>query len=107
MFHPKGNLATLELVNDTGCTIYLEKGTVMGTAAKAEELPLPERGKSKMRKVQQATGRELPAHLRDLYKRSGKGLTDQDREDLRQLLIEYADVFAAHDLDLGCFNATP
>ena len=41
------------------------------------------------------------------FRCQGKVLTDQEREDLRQLLIEYADVFAAHDLDLGCFNATP
>ena len=44
-FHPNGNLATLKLVNDADCTIYLEEGTVMGTAAKAEELPLLERGR--------------------------------------------------------------
>ena len=105
--HPKGNLATLQLVNDTCYTIYLEEGTVMGTAAMAEELLLLERGKRKVRKMQQATGRKLPEHLTDLYTRSGKGLTDEEREELQQLLVEYGDVFAAHDLDLGCFNATP
>ena len=105
--HPKGNLATLQLVNDTCYTIYLEECTVMGTAAMAEELPLLERGKRKVRKVQQATGRKLPEHVTDLYTRLGKGLTDKEREELQQLLVEYGDVFAAHDLDLGCFNATP
>lgn len=51
-FHSKGNLATLQLVNDTDCTIDLEKGTMTSTDAKTEELPLPGKGKRKMRKVQ-------------------------------------------------------
>ena len=79
----------------------------MGTASMAEELPLLEKGKRKVRKVQQAAGRKLPEHLTDLCARSGKGLTGKEREELQQLLVEYGDVFAAHDLDLGCFNATP
>lgn len=45
----------------------------------------------------------MPEHLVDLYKRS----SEAEKEELKALLIEYADVFSAHDLDLGCFSATP
>ena len=64
-------------------------------------------GKREKESKEGATGRKLPEHLTELYTRSGKGLTDKERKKLQQFLVEYGDVFAAHDLDLGCFSATP
>jgi hypothetical protein len=36
--------------------------------------------------------------------RAIKGLHPQERKKLKSLLIEYQDVFAKHDLDLGCLT---
>jgi hypothetical protein len=49
---------------------------------------------------------DLPAHLTDLYERSIKHLNNEEQKlKLRRLLVEYQDVFARHDLDLGCLMA--
>ena len=47
----------------------------------------------------------LPSHLEDLLKRSAEGLDEDERMQLKMLLVEFQDVFAKHDLDLGCLYA--
>ena len=109
-FHSRGKFATIQFVNDTDCTVFMEAGTVVGTVIAGDEMPIPEKkGERKVRKVRrkEASSQVLPEHLVDLYKRSSEGLTEAEKEELKALLIEYADVFSAHDLDLGCFSATP
>jgi hypothetical protein len=44
----------------------------------------------------------IPPHLTDMYDRAINGLNPEERKKLKSLLIEYQDVFAKHDLDLGC-----
>ena len=51
-------------------------------------------------------GVQLPAKLQDLFDRSKVHLEDAQAEQLAHLLLEYEDVFAEHDLDLGCFTET-
>ena len=97
--------ARVHLLNDTDRTLNLPEGKVLGTAWEATT-PLERKVAGKVR----CTGPEeaepdLPPHLRDLYERSGKELSDQQRKGLKTLLVGHADVFAAHDLDLGCFAA--
>lgn len=112
----------MQLVNDTDRTILIEEDTVVGIAIQAEECnsgePKQSAGKPvatfKARKAaemngkgkkQKPEGQQLPEHLTGLFERSSQGLAEGEKEALKQLLIEYADVFAAHDLDLGCFGA--
>lgn len=47
-----------------------------------------------------------PPHLTDLFEKSKVDLTREQAETLARLLIEYQDVFAQHDLDLGCYTGT-
>ena len=47
---------------------------------------------------------ELPEHLRCLYEECQKRLTTEQAKFVRELLIEFADVFATHDLDIGRFT---
>ena len=47
---------------------------------------------------------ELPEHLRCLYEECRKRLTTEQAKFVRELLIEFADVFATHDLDIGRFT---
>ena len=46
----------------------------------------------------------MPEHLQDLFARSCDGLTEEQSIQVGGLLKEYQDVFAKHDLDLGCFT---
>ena len=46
----------------------------------------------------------MPKHLEDLFKRSCEGLTVEQCTRLGQLLMSFEDIFAKHDLDLGCFT---
>ena len=44
---------------------------------------------------------EMPPHLADLYEKSTEGLTQEEAEQVRKLLVEYADVFSRGSEDLG------
>jgi transposase InsO family protein len=45
---------------------------------------------------------KLPEHLEDLYKRSCENLTNEQSVRVAKLLLEFSEIFAKHDLDLGC-----
>ena len=47
----------------------------------------------------------LPEHLWSLYEDTLPNLTASQAEELLEVLVSYADVFARNDLDIGCFNA--
>ena len=49
-------------------------------------------------------GSFLPEHLSELYEKSNTELDENQRVQLKQLLIEYADVFSSHDFDLGNYR---
>ena len=53
----------------------------------------------------QSKSRELPAHLRDMFEEAKKLLMAEQVERVRQVLLEFADVFATRDLDIGRFTA--
>ena len=44
---------------------------------------------------------EMPPHLAELYEKSIEGLTQAEAEQVRKLLVEYADVFSRGSEDLG------
>ena len=48
--------------------------------------------------------RELPGHLKDLFQRSIEHLNAEEQVQLADLLIEYEDVFAQSEFDLGNFS---
>ena len=47
----------------------------------------------------------VPNHIKDLFVRSRVNLDEEQSVKLAQFLIEFADVFAKDDTDLGCFSA--
>ena len=47
---------------------------------------------------------DVPHHLKDLFERSIPTLSNSETNQLASLLIEYSDVFAESDTDLGCFT---
>ena len=47
---------------------------------------------------------ELPEHVRCLYEECRKRLPAEQAKFVRELLIEFADAFATHDMDIGRFT---
>lgn len=47
---------------------------------------------------------ETPEHLQELYERTGKDLSLNERDKIKELLLKYREIFAKHDLDLGCLK---
>ena len=92
--------ATPELASEHGtpswqpsCTSPRQTPSTMPLADTAETLP-----------EDSGTG-VLPDKLHDLYEQSQKHLTSTQAAQLKQLLCEFEDVFADHDLDLGCLSS--
>ena len=48
--------------------------------------------------------RRLPAHLQSMYDDAATRLSEEQAARLHELLLDFADVFAAHDLDIGEFT---
>ena len=105
--HPRGETAVVQLINDTNSTIFVEAETLLGIASEAQVLEANQTEHNQARRAETYQHQTLPAHLKDLFERSAEDLSPQQREDLKNLLLRYADVFATHDLDLGCFSETP
>ena len=120
-----GNVCPVNLVNDSNQYVKLRKDTVLGQTeavsglmecstevlghnASQNTLWSPDI-QIKQSKLNTETENEpkdiIPPHLRDMYDRAIKGLNPEERKKLKSLLIEYQDVFAKHDLDLGCLTA--
>ena len=45
-------------------------------------------------------------HVKELYQRPKGRPTESESEALKNLLLEYENVFAKHDMDLGSYTAT-
>ena len=50
------------------------------------------------------TDAELPSHLEEMFGRAGSQLTREQGGKLKNLLVEYGDIFAKHEMDLGEFS---
>lgn len=48
---------------------------------------------------------DMPAHIQGLFERSTEHLNAEQSAQLASLLVEFQDVFARDDFDLGCFTA--
>ena len=92
------------LINDSNVSHVLEAGTVVGLAEPVRVLDVSD-SEGRIRQVVSRGSEQIPAHLVDLHKRSQVNLTAEQKSVLEDLLREYAEVFAAHDLDLGYFQA--
>ena len=71
-----------------------------GDSVVVQEKPEQSQSESQGREEEQ----ELPEHVRCLYEECRKRLTAEQAKFVRELLIEFADAFATHDLDIGRFT---
>ena len=91
MVEPMETVETPEIDSYAVNTVQVESST-----AGAEE--------SGKEQEETATDTELPEHVRGLFEECCKRLTAEQARLVRELLIQFADVFATHDLDIGCFT---
>ncbi len=92
--HP---LAVVRLLNLTGKRRKLRKGTEVAQCELVESVQLPQ----KEGREEGSGTVELPDHLRELFERSASGLTADQRQHLRSLLLRYSHVFSVGPHDLG------
>jgi transposase InsO family protein len=116
---------TICVVNTSNKYRILKKGTQVAKAVPVDEVvkeELQEEGRVCMSTEETGTGQNsqsaikgttgitnedrktLPPHLKDMYEASTKCLDPQQCDQLASVLIEYQDVFAKTDFDLGTFT---
>ena len=110
-FNSKGKNAVAQFVNDTSNAIFVEKGTVLGTAVAAGILNGPRPGHRRIRRLTRTAERmklsKLPPHIQDCYEKSKNHLEGDDSKlkHFQDLLLDFKSGFAEHDMDLGHFTA--
>ena len=83
-----------------------EKCSVM-PETKSVDLKCSKIGQSEIMQVSKETNSEkseVRTHLQVLYDKSSEKLSENERKVLQSVLTDYEDVFAKHDLDIGCFE---
>ncbi|XP_045202353.2 uncharacterized protein LOC123555830 [Mercenaria mercenaria] len=109
--HQGGDHPSLAVINMSNNFQVLKRGQWVATAQDPLEIS-PEvegvRGEASARVNRVAKGppeqTQVPEHLRVILDRKYEHLTDEQTADLKSLLIEFQDVFAKDDLDLGHFR---
>ena len=80
--------------------------TELSAGTLAEEDPsVVHKSNKEVNQPQHAETRELPEHLQDLFDRAKELLTPEQAARVKKALLEFADVFAKTDLDIGQFTA--
>ena len=100
----------MSFVNLSDSKITLFKNQKVGKVYEVDEIhPSGESDHTDILQTTQAkhtTGNgRLPEHLEDMYESSCMKLNQKEQYDLKNLLIEFADVFSVHEFDLGNFTA--
>ncbi len=112
----------VQIVNDHDVFITLKPGDLIGIATEVKELeqqmepskedkwdktPEPkviQRASIKTILTKQQMEDSLPTHLTMLFKTASANLTESQALTFGEALHEYLDVFATHDLDIGCLK---
>lgn len=87
----------IRVMNPGETDSVLPEGMIVGMIMSAEVEDIP----SETRMVNQ----ELPPHLLDLYERSTVNIHTQYHDQVKQCLIDFADVFSKSSSDIGCTDA--
>ena len=109
-FHTSTSRLLVQCINDTNFSIVLEKGLVIGVVEEGVEIQenqTPTAGNQNFAKVRNLKETNLPPHLEELFERSTPELNENESKRLKELLTSFQDIFSAHDLDIGCFDAVP
>ena len=93
----------VRILNPTSSNIVLNSKTVIGVMQEVDEVkPFPyATNVNDSCQTKAVKEQKVPEHLQDLFKRSCKNLTQQQSQELKQLLIKHQNVFAKSANDLG------
>ncbi|KAK3084013.1 hypothetical protein FSP39_006719 [Pinctada imbricata] len=99
----------MSFVNNSNNKVTLFKNQKVGYAYEVDEIPpvADLTGSLHISQVTKEQGKQgtVPEHLTDLYQRSCSELDENQQVTLENLLNSYADVFSAHEYDIGNFTA--
>lgn len=103
----RGNITAMNFINDSSTAVRIEEGTIVEETEAYAEICHEEESPILIRKHQTSAqvDDELLEHLTDLYNRSTPALNDREKCRIKQLLVEYHDIFSKHDLDLDCLTS--
>ncbi|MES9879305.1 MAG: reverse transcriptase family protein, partial [Sedimenticola sp.] len=107
-----GPALKLCVVNPSDRNVVLKRKQVVGRAYEGVEIIEPDDDENsdivnvcRVTSTDHTTNGQVPEHLQDLVDRSKEHLDDTEHKQLTKLLLEYQDVFASNDYDLGNFTA--
>ena len=94
-------IVPIQLVNDTGDTIVLQCGHILGYAVECDGVLSDQKEPFTSTESKKLT---FPDHLEGLLKCSIKSLNEQEAQEVRSLLLNFQDIFSKGSHDLGCFT---
>ena len=101
---PQGSFV-VRVCNTLEEVVVLHQGMSVGVLSPAELSESSGYGEgshgSCQRLAKVSEGQGLPEHLTDLYDRAVENVPEEDRAQIRELLVKYQDVFSRDDKDLG------
>lgn len=89
--------------NMTSERIIIQPGKVLGTLESVNICHARTNQESAIIRQLTKTSK-MPDHICDMYQRSIDSLSVTQADMLKRVLIQYADVFSSHPLDLGCYT---
>ena len=89
----------LSVINVSSKPVKLRQNTPLGTLQTFEQIYTVETPKQNTDK--QTTATELPEHLKPLVEKASDSLTDEQKQSLTDLLIQYGDIFVGPDGKVG------
>ena len=110
MVHRHGNSPEVHVINISDTHVVLKQGTELASALPAEIVsPMPDEVSDVFQTLTsqqdiEVTPGDMPPHLQTLYQQSIEHLSDDEALLLKALLIEFEDVFAKDEFDLGNFT---
>ena len=106
----EGNSHYIPVLNLSSNAVCLKRGSVLGTLEVVNINTAGGNPAGTVRKVKSSTtlnrDASMPAYLKDLYLRSVAGLSQNQAAQVKQILIEFSDIFSTHELDIGCYTGT-
>ena len=103
----------VRLFNPLDTTITIHKNATMGILAEVDEISEHKISHEKPESINKVTERVptsppvepiIPDHLKELYERSSKELTNNEKGMLGNLLVDYEDIFSKGSHDIGRTN---
>ena len=95
------NILPVRVLNASSQPVTIYKGSKIGMISRLPEPQPNPTGHTRTLKSRDREVQTLPTHMKELNERSRTLLNDDEAEQLTDLLLEYSDIFAVNDADLG------